>query len=189
MNTGEKLAATYLRLNGFLLLPYFTVFSGAGFNHVDLIGYRPAGSRELVFDRALPRDGRFSALLTQALGADSATSAVGIICESRGNQNRDEICDEHVRYIGSFLGDLAPVRVTFCKAPEDLSRDEHGIRVDLLYAYRWIQRRITRMEGYGIHKTGSWVLSEEFLGDLLSLRRIGVRLRARWPIRRRRRLN
>ncbi len=176
MNTGEKIAALYLRLNGFLLLPQFTVFCGADNNHVDLIGYRPARSRELVFGRALLRDGRFSRLLTEELGADSTTTAVGVIGESRGNRNRDEISPEHVRYVSSFLGDLTPARVAFCKAPEDLSRDQLGLRVDLLYAYRWIQRRITRMERrYGIHKTGSWVLSEEFLADLLSLRRIGVR--------------
>lgn len=114
--------------------------------------------------------------MTESLGADSTTEAVGVIGEARGNRNRDEILEDHVRYVSSFLGDLEPVRVAFCKAPEDLSRDEHGIRVDLLYAYRWIQRRITRMERrYGVHKTGSWVLSEEFLADLLSLRRIGIR--------------
>ena len=37
MNAAEKIAATYLRLNGFLLVPQFTVFEGDRHSHVDLV--------------------------------------------------------------------------------------------------------------------------------------------------------
>ena len=45
MNTAEKIAVMYLRLNGFLLLPHFTVFDGNYQNHINLIGLRAAVPR------------------------------------------------------------------------------------------------------------------------------------------------
>jgi hypothetical protein len=48
MNGPEKIAAAYLRLNGFLLLPQFTIFDGQRHNHIDLVGVRCAASVEKV---------------------------------------------------------------------------------------------------------------------------------------------
>jgi len=173
MNTAEKLAATYLRLNGFLLLQHFTVFSGTSHNHVDLVGFRPANSKEIVFRKRLPRDPQFSNLLSAILRRDSERNPIGVIGEARSNRDRDTISSEHVEYIRNFLGGVRPLRITFCVATTDFHRDDDGLRVSLRYAYEWIQGRIEWMEERGrLTKTGSWELSEEFLGDLLSLRRI-----------------
>src|SRR6266550_1308445 len=167
MNTAEKLTATYLRLNGFLLLPHFTVFTGQRHNHVDLVGLRPAGSSELVANETLPRDDTFSALLSEELHHDSINNPVGVICESRGNRNRDRISATHVDYVRNFLGGVQPVRITFCQAAIGLRRDKRGIRASLRYAFEWIQGRIKWMEErrWKLNKTGSWELSDEFLGD------------------------
>jgi hypothetical protein len=45
-HTAEKIAATYLRLNRFLLLPLFTIFEYEGSRQIDLIGLRARGSLE-----------------------------------------------------------------------------------------------------------------------------------------------
>ena len=179
MNTAEKLAATYLRLNGFLLLPHFTIFTGNDHNHVDVVGFRPANSSEIAFGDSLPRDKVFSDQLSNELGNDSNCIPVGVIGESRSNLNRDRISAEHVDYVSSFLGGVKPVRVAFCQARTKIRRDERGLRVSLRYAYDWIQERITDLEQRWrgqrrLSKTGSWELSEEFLADLLWLRRINV---------------
>lgn len=178
MNTAEKLAATYLRLNGFFLLPHFTVLDGPQHNHVDLLGYRPGGSSEMVLGQTLPRDEWLNDMLGRALGYNSTTSPVGIICEVRSNKTRDEISPSHVRYTRSLLGNLDPARIIFCQADAASRRDEVCLLVPLRHAYTWIQHRITVMERSwennraSLSKTGSWVLSDDFLSDILSLRRI-----------------
>lgn len=48
METTEKVAFLYLRLNGFFLMPHFTVFGVEKGKHVDVLGIRPAGSEEKV---------------------------------------------------------------------------------------------------------------------------------------------
>ena len=178
MNPAEKLAATYLRLNGFLLLPHFTVFTGAGHNHVDLVGYRPPNSRELVHGDSLPRDDELSSRLARELRQDATTLPVGVIAEVRGNRNRDKITPEHVRYVGSFLGGITPARIAFCLAKTPFRRDRRGLCISLGYAHQWIDKRIVWMERHcHLSKTGSWTLSEGFLADLLSLRRIQASIR------------
>jgi len=59
MNTAEKLACTYLRLNGFLLTPHFTIFSGENHTHIDIIGLRSKGSKEEVDNFTFPLDDDF----------------------------------------------------------------------------------------------------------------------------------
>jgi hypothetical protein len=49
-NIDEKIAATYLRLNGFLLLPHFTAFisienKGKYHRHIDLLGFFAPNAR------------------------------------------------------------------------------------------------------------------------------------------------
>ena len=56
MNATEKLAATYLRLNGFLLLPHFTIFTGRQHSHFDLIGLHPMNGAEIGGRLQLPKD-------------------------------------------------------------------------------------------------------------------------------------
>jgi|CZKV01.1.fsa_nt_gi hypothetical protein len=174
MNTAEKLAATYLRLNGFLLLPHFTVFDGEHHNHIDLIGYRLANSKELVHGEELLRDTKLFEKLTEMIEMDSNASSIGIIVEVRSNENRDKISDGHINYVRNFLGGIQLERITFCCANTSFLCDQNGLRIDLKHSFDWIQERINWMEARKDHlsKMGSWTLSEEFLSDLLSLRRI-----------------
>lgn len=177
MNTAEKIASTYLRLNGFLLLPQFTVFSKntpkTFHNHVDLLALRPAGSREVCFDQSLPRDDALFQAIFARYGLDADGAHIGVIAEVRTNDDRDTISEEHLHYAANFLGGIQPIRMTFFETPIPITTDEAGVAVGLIFALRWIHRRICWMnENLPLKKTPSWTLSEEFLADILSLRRI-----------------
>ena len=159
------------------------MFAGKYHNHVDLVGFRIAHSKELVFGVALPRDKDFSEGLSREISnggrkRNPNRTSIAVIGEARGNRNRDEICDEHIEYISAFVGDKRPVRVAFCETRTRIERDERGLLVGLAYACDWIQTRIKWMEdrykerNIRLRKTGSWELSEQFLGDLLWLHRL-----------------
>jgi hypothetical protein len=170
MNTPEKIAATYLRLNGFLLLSHFTVFiAGDQHNHVDLIGYRPGNSKELVSNNpncALERDEDFSNTIKGLQNGDFGDSSAGIIVQVRGNNRKHpKFSGKHDDYIANFLG-IKPVRIIFRCQNDKISikqlNNKPCICISLEYSYKWIQDRID-----WTRKAGSWVLSEEFLADLL----------------------
>lgn len=169
MNTPEKIAATYLRLNGFLLLPHFTVFiAGAQHNHVDLIGYRPRNSEESVSNVPLERDEEFSSKIKELQNDGNEDSSAGIIVQVRGNKTCPDFFEKHDEYIAKFLGSIKPVRVIFHCQKDNISikrGDKPCICISLKHSYKWIQDRIS-----WIRKAGSWELSEEFLADLLFIR-------------------
>jgi hypothetical protein len=173
VNTAEKLAAVYLRLNGFLLLPHFTLFNGNGHNHVDLIGFRPGSSFEEIFGAPALRDTELSEYLTERMRRDSDRRNVGIIAQVKGNSVRDRITQSQVEYVQNFFGGIEPVCLTFSLAAKDFGQGDHDLKISLGHAHNWIQRRVTDLENRGrLTKIGSWELSEEFLGDLLFLRQI-----------------
>jgi hypothetical protein len=183
MNTAEKIASTYLRLNGFLLLPHFTVFAGTRHNHVDLVGLRPPNSVERSFGQKLPRDPELTRAFVNLFGQGASKRPIGLIAEVRSNEKRDKITDAHVNYIREFLGGIEPLRFTFFEAPIEVNRDNAGIAIGLYHAFRWIHWRINRMQkNLPLKKLGSWTLSEAFLADILSMKKVidsGKVLRAR----------
>lgn len=84
MNTSEKIVGAYLRLNGFLLLPHFTILDGEYHTHVDFVGLRPRGGVEVVRGEELPRDTAFEkslALADQMDGKSPTDLWLGIIVE------------------------------------------------------------------------------------------------------------
>lgn len=85
MNTTETIAATYLRLNGFLLLPLFTLFEQEGARHVDLVGLRAQGSMEQSLDRKgnlldLPTDEKLFAAFEKAVPSPK-NALLGVVGE------------------------------------------------------------------------------------------------------------
>ena len=90
MNATEKLAATYLRLNGFLLLPHFTIFTGRQHSHIDLIGLHPMNGVERVGALELPKDDRLFVTIRDRYEIDSRHNWLGIIAEVKTNQEVEE---------------------------------------------------------------------------------------------------
>ncbi|MDQ2946128.1 MAG: hypothetical protein M3Y27_09335 [Acidobacteriota bacterium] len=173
MNLAEKLAETYLRLNGFLLLPHFTTFMGKSHNHVDFVGLRVAGSQEIAFNQVLLTDKNLFKALSLEIKGEAEATTIGMIAEVRTNEKRDEISQQQVRYVQAFLGGLRPVKFTFFSTAKTVQRDGNGIAIGLLYAEKWINARITWMESpLPMSKIASWALSEDALADILARRRL-----------------
>jgi hypothetical protein len=172
VNTAEKIAATYLRLNGFLLLPHFTVFDGNEHNHIDLIALRAAHSAERVGELKLPVDELFFSLVSKHLDVDAFTVSFAIIAEVRTNKDRDIPSPAHIQYAMNFLGSVPSMPVSFAKDQTGLKPDPSGLRIGNAYAMQWILQRIKWMDSQKMHltKTGSWAWSEDFLSDILVLR-------------------
>jgi hypothetical protein len=172
MNIAEKIAATYLRLNGFLLLPHFTVLGEESHNHIDLIGLRPEASAEVANGTKLPRDSNFSRMLRLENPLFEENAQVGIVVECRGNKRTDYIGPAHIAYARPFLGGVDPARILFSSMSYSLGHvKDEGIWVDLHYAYSWIHYRIWASDRL-CGKSGSWYLSDDFLSDTIVIQRL-----------------
>lgn len=175
MNAAEKIAATYLRLNGFLLAPRFTVFGGGQHNHIDLVGLRGPGSNEVVNGHRLPTNDAFFDAIPNHVCADPRNRALGMIAEVRTNDRRDQPTVDQMRYVAGFLGVGTIIPIAFFESRQAPEWTDDGMRIGMIYALDWIASRITWMnENNGrLTKTGSWTLSEDALADLLVLHRYG----------------
>jgi len=177
MTTTEKIAGTYLRLNGFLLLPHFTVFDGARHGHVDFCGMRAANSEERVKGSVLGRDDDFFKLASTLLEVDALTTSFGVVVEVKTNANQVMPWKKRVDYVRPFLGNSRLLSLSFAKNKNGLTPEKDGIEISVGHALKWIFWRIDSMNGMGLTKPGSWTWSEEFLADLLVLRRLGISFR------------
>ncbi|MDD2708126.1 MAG: hypothetical protein PHV34_08965 [Verrucomicrobiae bacterium] len=175
MNLAEKLAACYLRLNGFLLLPHFTVFGGERHNHVDLVGLRARNSKESIGNFPFPTDDRLFKEFDQLCGGSSRSKTFGVIGEVKSNEESDVISREHFDYIRRFLGEFPIYRIVFRDSEDAIVRKDDAIEVGLRAAGCWILECIHKMDNIlKLTKTGSWTLSESFLSDILLLRKYGL---------------
>lgn len=178
MNLAEKLAGTYLRLNGFLALAQFTAFDGKQHNHIDIVAFRAPNSQELVDGIPLITDDLLFDSLSDLVGYPSRTAALGIAAEVRTNEDRDEPSDAHIEYVGHFLGGLPIIRLAFFDGPHAIQKNGNALDIGMRYTGLWIQRRIDWMlepeQKFRLTKTGSWNLSESFLSDFLALRQYGL---------------
>ena len=177
MNPAEKLAATYLRLNGFLLLPQFTAFGGDQHNHVDLLGLRAQNSVELVgMYPPLPTDNELFNAIPREISANPRGEFLGVVAEVRTNAERDKPEAAHVDYVRAFLGDVPIVPISFRDSREQPSwRDDH-LAIGNKYALGWIVARFDWMNAHfqGFTKSGSWPWSEDALAEFLVLYKYGA---------------
>jgi len=169
VNQPEKIAGLYLRLNGFLHLPLFTVFFEDGYGQIDYIALRAgnsvekAGGVEFIVD-----DDFFKMCISDALTSPRETT-FGIVAKVRGNKARKAPDATNTAYARKFLGELPVVRVSFCDVAKELRISDGVIVVSIKYAWAWIHKRITWMDeqGWKFTKSQSWALSDDFLSDLL----------------------
>jgi hypothetical protein len=171
MNTAEKIAGTYLRLNGFLHLPQFTVFEEDWHTHVDFVALRAPNSYERAGGTTFPVDEKLFKLITTEIESPK-TKLLGALVEVRTNATVPLI--GHTLYVSRFLGDAPLIRFVVYDTEEDLKLENGVIHLSLGYAVSWILWRVRWMEHEhpGLTKSGSWTWSEEFLADLLVLWRL-----------------
>jgi hypothetical protein len=100
---------------------------------------------------------------------------LSMMAEVRTNANRDAPNDEHISYVARFLGMRVFPFVFYDAEPNPPTVQGKYIDIGVRYALNWILERIDWMEEKKMHltKDGSWYLSDEFLADIIVLRRYG----------------
>lgn len=171
MNMAEKIAATYLRLNGFLLLPQFTVFIGGDHGHVDLVGLRAKGSKEESAGLTFPIDEKFFDAIDPLVCKDPRNEFLGLVGEVKKNREIDHPKDQQVAYVRPFLGNVPIVPVFFSQAGKEPTWKSACLQVGNAYALNWVFDRASWMNEKleTLTKTGSWNLSEDALSEILVL--------------------
>lgn len=177
MKTTEKIASLYLRLNGFFLMPHFTVFNVERGRHVDVLGIRPARSEEKVGENILVIDEEFIKKLNGHKGDVKLWAEIGT------GSRCDLFPERKTAYCRRILGDtgnLKKVYFDFDKPGKNLKYSDDILVVPAGRCKKIIFERFSQMESKPIKnllnemtKTGSWNWSEEFLADLLYLRKAG----------------
>ena len=176
MNCPEKIAGTYLRLNGFFVLPHFTLFDGERHSHVDFLGLRPPSGIERCGRLELPLDQKFFATADQLIRGSSFNELIGAVVEVKGGNNIELPSPGHIEYAEAFFGGRPRViPVSFSLDVERIGIQDGTIMISLKHSLEWIKNRIDWMNHNirSLTKTGSWAWSEEFLSDLLYLYRLG----------------
>jgi hypothetical protein len=180
MNTPEKIAQTYLRLNGFFTIPHFSILQD-DWGHVDFLAVRLGGSVEKVGkgeDRIpLKLDTDFFEKMEIMEG-----DTVGLIVEVKSGEERAEVTDVAFNYVRPVFGNISKLeRVGFDERECEIQKRGNHIIVPIQHCLTFIKERFRELEridhdmrGSGrLSKEGSWYLSEEFLSDLLFLKKSG----------------
>ncbi|MDD5473449.1 MAG: hypothetical protein PHU34_04790 [Candidatus Methanoperedens sp.] len=183
MNTPEKIAQAYLRLNGFFTIPHFTLLKDNG-THIDFLAVRLGRSVEKVgvtpnvFPLSIDEQ-----LLSKL--AVTKNKTIGIVVEVKGGacRNNDTVnLDEKFKYAKPFFGNIRNIKkVKFEKDNNsEIEEQDDYIIVSIKHCVGFIKNRfgeLKRIEGQlertrQLSKEGSWHLSEEFLSDLIYLNKI-----------------
>lgn len=186
MNMAEKIAATYLRLNGFLLLPQFTVFIGGEHGHVDFIGLRARGSREESAGLTFLIDDKFFVAIDRQVSANPLNEFLGLVAEVKTNRRVDFPKHQQVDYVRPFLGNVPIVLVAFSEGNLEPTWQDGCLKIGNTYALEWIFERASWMNErlQTLTKDGSWNLSEDALSEILVLGRALGKIRERPAVRR-----
>jgi hypothetical protein len=168
-NTAEKVAGLYLRLNGFLQLPLFTLFYEDKYGQIDILGIHGKNSVEKAMGVEFPVDDAFFEACKRKELDDPKGTILGVVAEVRGNNRRKAPDVEHVQYAANFLGEAPIIRVSFSDSATALGVKDGVVVVSMRHATEWIRSRVKWMEsqGWRFTKSGSWSLSDDYLSDIL----------------------
>lgn len=177
METTEKIVSLYLRLNGFFLMPHFTTFVGE-FKHVDLLGVRFKNAAEKIGGYTLKVDEDFLA----RLNGNSKDIKLWVEVGSAREIPRlfPEKKEDYVKRIFGSNNGIKKACFDFSLEDSKLCRVEKALVISKGRCRDFILSRFAQMESEPLKsrmkeltKEGSWSWSEEFLGDLLFLRKTG----------------
>ena len=174
MNSPEKIAGIYLRLNGFFLLPHFTLFDGERHTHVDFLALRAPGSIERCGNTIFPIDEHlFNRIEDQV--ENSRNQLLAVIAEVKGSQEKENPGEGHYEYINHFIGNSSRIKMHFRNQGNDVSISNDIIEVPLTYALKKIIERIEWIDvnQEGLAKKSSWSWSEASLSDILFIKKLG----------------
>lgn len=175
MNTPEKIANLYLRLNGFFTMPHFTTLGEEEHRHTDILAVRLPGSAEQVGDAVLQVDKCFFDVLGR-----TTDETIPLVAEVKGGRGKVGDRDKLVGYLKTMFGDYRNnlSLVTFVKSAQTASLNDWK-QYSLARCAGFIFRRLDstqemtdKVSGFG--KVASWSWSEDFLSDLLYLKSLGM---------------
>lgn len=171
LNAAEKIAGSYLRLNGFFLLPHFTVFNGDSHNHVDFLALRPCGGLEKVNTNIFIRDDDLIFHINRI--TNNSPDFIGALVEVRSNDRTDLPDERHIEYAKGFFGDGVHhiLKIAFRDGNGPISLAGDTIVITIKHALKFIFDRIDWINENVDHltKTGSWNWSEDSLSDIIYL--------------------
>lgn len=175
-NYAEKLAATYFRLNGFLLLPQFTIFPIPGaaqkwrHRHLDLIGFRVGGSEEKIGVVPVWVDPELFGAISELPGyAEAKEKTLPIAVQVKTNGERSSWPNGYEEYLSTFLGSR-PISIEVRSQRKAFAEKDGRLVIGLSHMLGAIHERVRWMKEY--HKLESWAWSEDFLADFLSHSRL-----------------
>jgi len=178
MNTPEKIAQTYLRLNGFFTIPHFSILED-NWTHVDFLAVRLGGSVEKVGkgENRIPLEIDINFLKALKIKKEET---VGLVVEVKSGNKKAKVKKSAFNYVKPFFGKISKLcKVGFEERADTISRRGDHVIVSLKYCLTFIKKRFeeldsidNKLRGSGrLTKEGSWYLSEEFLSDLLFLKK------------------
>ena len=177
MNTPEKIAGVYLRINGFFLMPHFTLFDGVQHTHVDFLGLRAPHSREECGDKIFPLDDHLFDIFDKISQEKSKERLLSVIIEVKGNKKKEWPGMGHMNYIERFLGTGSIMfKCLFRNQGDSISKSKDNfIEIPLKYAFDMVLKRINWIETNkgGLSKESSWTWSETMLSDILYIKKLG----------------
>ena len=175
MNTPEKISLLYVRLNGFLLLPHFTLFNGDSHSHVDFVGIRPANGKEICNSLELPVDDELYKAIDSVLGNGSLRQTFGVVGEVKGGKGAEIPEEKNLKYVQNFLGGLEILGLSFAWGAGAPKSEKRTVLVGIEHSIDWIKSRVSWMDSNlsRLSKSGSWNWSDEYMGDVLYLIKIG----------------
>lgn len=181
MNTPEKIAQAYLRLNGFFTIPHFSVLKDLR-THIDFLAVRLGGSSEKVGAGSVQPILEIDNELLSKLGV-GREETVGLVIEVKGGKyDHAEVTNNKFEYAKPFFGNIKDIKkVGFENKDigEIQSRHDHII-ISLKHCLEFIKTRFSELktieqdlkENEILSKEGSWDYSEEFLSDLIYLEKL-----------------
>jgi hypothetical protein len=180
MNLPEKIAGSYLRLNGFFLLPHFTIFEYHQHSHIDFLALRPPNGHEVIElnDDGLlefPVDELLFSHISDVVGQDALEILLGGVVEIKGNFEIELPTEEKIRYAQHFFGnETTVIPITFSRKFDEVSAYSGALAVQIDYAFEWLLQRFNWMDQIlpQVLKEGSWAWSEEALSDLIYIKRL-----------------
>ena len=175
MNTPEKTVNLYLRLNGFFTMPHFTTLGEKDYRHTDILAVRLPGSIEQVRGIRLELDTSFF----EFLGKEE-DEIIPLVAEVKGGSDEHGDRSEIVEYVKSVFGEYGDdlLYVEFVrKTRKRIGRDTKEYPLDKCLDFilgRLDSTQAITSEVGGLTKSGSWTWSEDFLSDLLYLKRLAA---------------
>ena len=180
MNTPEKIAQIYLRLNGFFTISHFSVLQDE-WTHIDFLAVRLGRSMEKVGKGKEGIPLKIDNDFLEKLDA-SHDDTIGLVVEVKGGNGRAKVTSAAFEYAKPFFGKASKLRkVGFEDVGGKIQKQDDHIIVPMSYCLTFVKKRFQEIEtidcelrGSGrLTKEGSWYLSEEFLSDLLFLKKVG----------------